>query len=68
MPQPKETKMGWFTQDESSDSATKVKSGENADTGQAQTEFLIIDKSDGGNHTHIAISDTGDTTYGRSAT
>ncbi len=60
--------MGWFKQDETKDTVTMVKSGENRDTGQAQTEFIIADKADGGNHTHVAISDTGDTTYGRSAT
>ena len=59
--------MGWFTQDETKDTVTKVSSSENRTTGQPQSEVVIADKSDGGNHTHVAISDTGDVTYGRSA-
>lgn len=60
--------MGWFTQSESKDSVTNVKSGTNRDTGKAQTEIIIVDKSDGANHTHVAIDADGNTTYGRSAT
>jgi|FrelakmetLWP11LW_1041352.scaffolds.fasta_scaffold30909_3 hypothetical protein len=58
--------MGWFTQDESSDSKVEVKSGTNAETGSAQTEFLFIDKtSSTGEHGHTAIDSDGNVTYDR---
>lgn len=56
----------WSTQSESKDTVTKVSSSTNRDTGAAQTEFIIADKGDGGNHTHVAVDSNGNTTYGRS--
>jgi hypothetical protein len=58
----------WSTQSDSKDTTTKVSSSTNRDTGRAQTEIIIADKSDGGNHTHVAIDSSGNTTYGRSGT
>lgn len=60
--------LGWFTQDETEDTVTKVSSSVSRDTGKPQTEFVIADKNSGDNHTHVAIDQDGNLSYGRSGT
>ena len=56
--------MGWFTQSESSDIKVEVKSSDSKSTGTPQTEFLFVDRtSNTGQHSHIAINDSGDVVY-----
>ena len=52
----------WDTQSEDDDTIVKV-SGNAAE--KTQTDFLIIDKNDGGNHAHVEIDDNGNMTYSR---
>jgi len=57
-----EAKAKWETQNVTAGIRTKVKSGENHDSGGTpQTEFIIA-RRDGSGHDHLAINDRGETT------
>ena len=51
--------MGWFTQDKTADTHTKVDTGFDVDNQCRTTEFIIADR-DGSGHQHVVVSESGD--------